>query len=681
MLLIREARLLAFATGLLLVCLSAGVQARVLDLQIEEREVVAGGARFGDRGAYERLRGTVRFSIDPDNAANAAITDLMLAPRGNTGGVEAKANFMVLTPTDPARASGVGLLEVSNRGGKAALGYFNGAPFSTEPMAADDFGDGLLMRMGLTVIWVGWQFDVAGGADRLRLQVPVAIDGDQVITGLVRSDWVVNELETQLHLGHKGHVPYRVADPDDDRNVLYERSGRDATRQIVPRNRWRFSAGDDTEAGSGLTNIEMEGGFRAGRIYELVYVSRDPAVVGLGLAAIRDMMSYALYDKSSPFAVSHGIAVGVSQTGRFLRHFLYQGFNRDESDRKVFDGMLIHTAGAGRGSFNHRFGQPSRDAHRFSAFFYPTDLYPFTSMASRDAVTSREEGLLDRLAPEYRPKVMVTNTGYDYWGRAASLIHITPSGDRDVAPAADERIYHLASGQHYVSRWPPNPDHRLVTEDGWRGNPLDFLVNLRALLSRLVGWVRDDVSPPASRYPRVEAGSLVRSDSLAFPDIPGVSLPASPHLAYRADYGAEWGRGIVSKQPPWLGPPFQTLVPQVDRLGNETGGIRNVEVRVPLATYTPWSLREGLPVAGEMRDFTGQLLPLPRTSAEAADRRDPRPSVEELYSDFGAFTRRVEEAAGQLIQEGFLLPEDRNRVIARNLDLWDLIVQQRETAP
>ena len=679
--LMRRPTRLSLVAGGLLACLATSVQARVLDLQIDERLVVAGGAHFGERGAYERLRGTVRFSVDPDDSANSAITDITLAPRGESGGVEATANFMVLKPTDTARAAGVGLLEVSNRGGKAALGYFNAAAFSTEPMAAEDFGDGLLMRMGLTLIWVGWQFDVSGAADRLRLHVPVAMEGDQAITGLVRSDWVVDRPATHLDLGHKGHTPYPVADPDDDRNVLYERSGRDATRQVVPRQLWRFAAGEGAAAGPGLTNIAMEGGFRTGRIYELVYVSRDPALVGLGLAAVRDMMSYALYDGSSPFAVSHGIAFGVSQTGRFLRHFLYQGFNRDESDRKVFDGMLIHTAGAGRGSFNHRFGQPSRDAHRFSAFFYPTDLYPFTSQPSRDAVTGRDEGLLDRLASAYRPKVMVTNTGYEYWGRAASLIHSTPSGDRDVAPAPGERIYHLASGQHYVSRRSPAQDHRLLAADGWRGNPLDFLVNLRALLSRLVEWVRDDVAPPASRYPSIETGSLVRSERLAFPDIPGVTLPARPHLAYRADYGPQWGTGIVGKQPPWLGPPFQTLVPQVDGLGNETGGVRNVEIRVPLATYTPWSLREGLPVAGEMRDFTGQLLPLPRTSAAAAQRRDPRPSVEALYANRAVFTEAVRDAADQLVRDGFLLPEDRDRVMARNQGLWDLIMQRQERAP
>ena len=251
--------------------------------------------------------------------------------------------------------------------------------------------------------------------------------------------------------------------------------------------------------------ISLDGGFQPGHIYELVYVARDPVVVGLGLAMIRDLMAYARFDPKAVFPVRHAIAFGVSQTGRFLRQFLYQGFNVDEQGRRVFDGMLIHTAGAGRGSFNHRFAQPSRDAHRYSAFFYPTDLYPFAGLPTPDPVTGRDDGLLDALDPAHRPKVMVTNTGYEYWGRAASLIHTTVDG-QDLAAAVQERIYHLASGQHYVGAWPSPQVPALAEGRAWRSNPLDFLVNLRALLSRLVDWVARDQAPPDSRYPRRVAG-------------------------------------------------------------------------------------------------------------------------------------------------------------------------------
>jgi hypothetical protein len=645
----------------------------VLELVVEDRTPLLDGRTFGDVGAYEKLSGRVRFSFDPSNDANALVTDLALAPTGPSGGVEAEADFMVLRPVDATRASGVALLEVSNRGGKASLRYFNAASeFAPDPVAPEHFGDGLLMRQGLTLIWVGWQFDVPDEPGRLRLRVPTANAPDGPITGLVRSDWVIDETVTELALSHREHRPYPVADPGDERNILYVRTARDAPRSIVSRDQWRFGgSGPETEHDRGY--ISMKEGFRPGHIYELVYVSRDPPLVGLGLTAIRDMMSYARFDPDSPFPARHGVAFGVSQTGRFLRHFLYQGFNVDEQGRKVFDGLLIHTAGAGRGSFNHRFGQPSRDAHRFSAFFYPTDLYPFTSLPARDPVTGREEGLLDRLPTADRPRVMVTNSGYEYWGRAASLIHTTPDGRADVAPPPNERIYHLASAQHFVDRWPPDPANRLTGADGWVGNPVDLLVNLRALLVRLVEWVGDDREPPPSRYPSIADGTLVPLAGLKFPAVPGVKLPARPHLAYRADYGPRWREGIVDRQPPWLGPPFETLVPQVDALGNERGGVRSVEVRVPLATFTTWSLRGGLPQPGEMRDFRGMMLPLPRTRAVAAERGDPRPSIESLYPDFEAYLAAAEAAADTLEAEGFLLGEDRERVLTRAREMWRVI--------
>jgi len=644
-------------------CWPAPADARVVELTVEERSPVLAGSVFGGAGAYEKLRGTVRFAFDPENAANARVTDLALAPIGPSGGGEAMANFMVLRPLDPGAASGIGMLEVSNRGGKASLRYFNAASeFAADPVEPEHFGDGLLMRLGLTLIWVGWQFDVPDSPGNLRLLVPSATMPGGPITGLVRSDWVVDEPITELALAHRDHIPYRATDTLDDRNILYVRDGRDTPRRMVPRGQRHF--GDRGET------IVMERGFSPGRIYELVYVSQDPPLVGLGLAAVRDMMSFAKYDPRSPFPVQQGIAFGVSQTGRFLRHFLYQGFNVDEDGRKVYDGMLIHTAGAGRGSFNHRFAQPSRDAHRFSAFFFPTDLYPFASMPTHDPVTGRTDGLLDSLSPEFRPRIMVTNTGYEYWGRAASLVHTTPDGAKDAETADGERIYHLASAQHFVGRWPPTEDRRIADADGWIGNPMNLLLNLRALMSRLVAWVAEDRPPPESRYPRIADGDLVPVDALAFPAIPGVRPPAEPHLAYRADYGPRWSEGIIDRQPPWLGPPFQTLVPQVDSVGNEIGGVRNAEIVVPLATYTPWSLRWGMLQAAEMRDFRGTLLPLPWTRVEAEARGDPRPAVEELYPDYDHYMIAVGEAADRLVAAGFLLQEDRARVISRASDLW-----------
>jgi hypothetical protein len=666
-------------TCCLLIALSipSELSARVVRVVIETRQDVLGGRSWGDAGPYERITGRVYFEFDPSDPANARIVDLALVPRNERGMVEAWANFMVLRPKDPSRGSDIALLEVSNRGGKASLGYFNAAAFSRNPEDEEHFGDGFLMRQGLTVIWVGWQFDVPPAAeDLLRLHVPIARGPEgQPITGLVRADWVIAEPTRTLALGHRNHWAYSVSDPESGDVVLTVRRGREGERLVVPRTEWRFAEETDAGVRESLTHIYAPAGFEPGGIYELVYPAADPRVVGLGLAAIRDMISHAKYDPESAFRVRHGIGIGISQTGRFLRHFLYQGFNVDEDGRKAFDGLMIHTAGAGRGSFNHRFGQPSRDGHRFSAFFYPTDLFPFSGRTQRDELTGQEDGVLEALAPEHRPKVFYTNTGYEYWGRAASLLHTTPGGQEDVEPLPEERIYHFASAQHFVERAPFRDWPRLTTGEeaaAFRGNDVNFLLNLRALLTRMMDWVGKGESPPDSRYPRIADGTLVPIDQVRFPAIPGVAFPDVIHVAYRADYGPRWPEGVVTKQPPKLGRPFPSLASQVDELGNEIGGLRNVEIRVPLATYAPWSLRVGLPgPRDELADFRGTTIPLPRDAAEKNRTGDPRPAISSLYASREAYLAEVEASARQLVAEGYLLGEDLARVLDAAGRRWE----------
>jgi alpha/beta hydrolase family protein len=632
----------------------------------EVRRVVVSARNNVLGGAYERLAGTIELELDPRHPANASIVDLDRAPRNARGRVEASADFMVLRPRrTPARGS-TALLEVSNRGGKALLPYFNRAPWSLDPTADADFGDGLLMRLHLTVVWVGWQFDVPRQPGLLRLRAPVAGGS---IDGLVRSDWTIDRATTTLSLAHRDHIAYPVADPQHPDNVLTVRSARLGPRAVVPRERWRFA--DD------LAHIHLADGFQPGRIYELVYRARDPVVVGIGLAAVRDVVSWARYDARSEFPVTAAIGAGISQSGRFLRHFLYQGFNTDEAGRKVFDGMLVHTAGAGRGSFNHRFAQPSRDAHRFSAFFYPTDIFPFTGRTQTDPETGIADGLLARSAerPEHRPKIFFTNTGYEYWGRAASLLHTSVDGRTDVAPLPNERIYHLAGGQHFIGAFPPPASER--AGQAYRGNPLDFLVTARALLVRLVEWVVDDRTPPPSAYPTLAAGTLVPVGGLKFPRMPDVTPPTVIHEAYRVDYGPQWRAGIVTREPPDIGAPFPAFVSQVDAAGNEVAGLHGVELLAPLATYAPWQLRGGAgPDAGELVDFLGTYVPFPRTEAERQRWGDSRPSIARRYPDKRAYLEAAARAAESLAVAGLLLREDVPRVRQRAERHWDWIMSR-----
>ena len=214
----------------------------------------------------------------------------------------------------------------------------------------------------------------------------------------------------------------------------------------------------------------MAAGFEPKKIYEVVYRSQDPPVVGVGLAAVRDTISKMKYGAASELGLAQGaltraIAFGISQSGRFLRTYLYYGFNEDESHRKVFDGVMAHVAGAGRGSFNHRFAQPSRDGHPYLNFFYPTDIFPFTDISQRDPETGVQDGLLTHgTKPQFQPRVFYTNSSYEYWGRAASLFHTTIDGLEDAPLPANVRAYLLAAGQHGVGGLPAVADHRPADE-------------------------------------------------------------------------------------------------------------------------------------------------------------------------------------------------------------------------
>ena len=655
--------------GLFALCLMASsfVHAAVVAVKIESRVDVLQSKAFGDAGAYEKIEGLVTFAFDPESIANEKIVDLNLAPFNMDHHVKATANFMVLQPKDPAKARGLGILEVSNRGGKVLLPIFNAAKMSSDPSSDAEFGDGLLMQKGYTLMWVGWQWDVPQVPKNLRLAAPIAKEAGKPIKGLVRADWVLQQEETMIPLSHRSHETYVAIDQNDPVTVLTERNAPDGLRTVVPRDKWWFLEGTSNVQGADF--IGKEGNFAAGKIYELVYRSQDPRVAGLGLAAVRDFMSFAKFDSGSPFRVKQGIAFGVSQTGRFLRHFLYQGFNRDELGRQVFDGMLIHAAGAGRGSFNHRFAQPSRDGHRFSTFDYPTDLFPFSGAAQLDEETKITAGLLPK---SHVPKIFYTNTGYEYWARNASLIHTTPDGKQDVEPLANERIFHLAGGQHFVVPFPPKD--KLPNSPALLGNPLDYLVNLRSLMVRLGDWVQTGREPPQSAYPKIADGMLVEPASTGFPAISGLSAARLANVASRLDFGPRWKQGIIDKEPPSRGKVFTTLVPKVDEFGNELGGIHNVEIAAPLATYTPWSLRTGLSgPQEELRDFYGTWLPFAKD--DNARRDDPRPSVSALYKSKDEYLARAKQAAKELVERGYLLEEDTSRVMGRAEKIWDEVTR------
>ncbi len=653
------------ASFALVLCLAApeAALARVVRVTIDSRTPIGAGASFGKAGAYDRITGKVYFAFDPANPHDRQIVDLDRAPRNAAGEVEAWSEFVMLVPRDPTRRNGVTLLDVVNRGGMTVGVFHLGAQRALAPTDSAWYGDAFLLRRGYTVVMLGWQWDILPGGSALHFNPPVAGDSAHSITGLVRSDITIDSASHSIPLGHRvgssQALGYPVSDPADVANTLTVRDDPLGERRIIPRAEWQFAREELGVAVPDPRSVYLAAGFQPGKIYEVVYRAKDPVVVGTGLAAVRDMISYLKYDSTSIAPTRYGIAYGVSQTGRFLRHFLYQGFNTDERGRPAFDGIFAHTAGAGRGSFNHRFAQPSRDAQPYSTFFYPTDLFPFTSRSERDPLTGARDGLRTHVPPGARPpKVFYVDGGYEYWGRGASLTHTSVDGRRDIPFLPTERRYVLSSAQHSSpAGFPPGEAQRMPGVRAWRGDPLDQRLALRALLVSLTGWVQRGVAPPPSKYPTLRAGTLVRADRRTNPVIPGVPFPHAPYTPRRIDLGAEWSAGIIASEPPVVGAPYVALVPRADALGNELGGIQSIELLVPLGSYLPWQLRT-VPPTDRLVSFQGTFVPLQRVEGDRRSIGDSRPSLQRAYRSQADFLAVVDGAIRSLVAQRFLLAED-----------------------
>jgi hypothetical protein len=326
----------------------------VTRLEIRSRSSLAGGVAFGDAGPYERIDGVAHFAVDPEAAANRAIVDLDRATRDGGGRVSFLADFCVLRPAEPARGRRRLLFDILNRGRKTAMGQLNLAPPVLVPVPEIDPGDGFLMRHGWTVAWCGWQWDVNRSDALLGLEAPEALDEDgRPISGRVQVTFQVNEPCADHLLADRVHRPYPAADTDEAGAELAYREYPDGPRTVLPRETWRFAHDESGAAVTDDTTVRLAGGFRPGLVYEVVYTTRICPVVGTGLLSMRDFVSFLRYDSSdaNPCAgeIDHAYAFGVSQSGRYLRNFLYLGLNLDEAGRQVFDGLLPHVAGARRG--------------------------------------------------------------------------------------------------------------------------------------------------------------------------------------------------------------------------------------------------------------------------------------------------------------------------------------------
>ena len=431
----------------------------------------------------------------------------------------------------------------------------------------------------------------------------------------------------------------------------------------MPRDRWQF--------GPDGCSVRLPAGFDAG-LYEAVYEAEGSPVAGLGLAAIRDFASYLKFGatggeqtlRDRPALVQRVIGFGYSQSARLLREFVRDGFNQDERGRQAFDGLMVASAGAGGGSFNHRFAMPGQAGNSVLSVLRPVDLPPFT-----------DAGLLARArADGVVPKIVYTFSSTEYWARAGSLTHTTDDGLADLPPDPSSRLYLLSGTPHASGPLPPLRDtgsqrfrHDLnFAEQRWA---------LRALLMALDEWVRLGTEPPPSRYPTIARRELVAREQVAFPRVP--SLPFAEYLppVWHMDFGRDYdATRVITREPPALGAPYRVLVPQVDADGNDLGGIALPEVAVPLGTHTGWNVTE--PQLAGLRylaGLVGSFVPFARTREARLASGDARPSIAERYTSQQDYLTRVDRAAQRLVQQRFLLPGDVPGVRERAAATWAAI--------
>jgi Alpha/beta hydrolase domain len=594
-------------------------------IEIGNRSSFVGGATFGSVGAYERIDGVAIGALDPAHPRNRGIALLDKAARNAAGQVEYRSDFVLLRPVEASKGNGRLLYEVNNRGRIMLFANLCAGVAGNQPSTAEELGNAFPLRLGFSLLWTGWDAG-APKSTGLSLEVP-AIDG---VTQRIREEFVSG---TRLGVHEVFKLAYEAVGPV----AVTVRRTQTAARVPVASNMVDSRTVRPAEA------IEI------GSIYEVRYQATKPRVLGIGFAATRDIVSHLRRDGAELLGrpVEHTLAFGISQAGRYLREHIAQGFNGDESGGRVFDGVFTHVAGIGRLFFNTPFGQPFRTRTWHEDHDFPEVAFPHSSAAMDDPVTGGSGALLR--GDETDPRLIETNTSTEYWQKGASLLHTDPLGTRDIVLPANVRTYLISGTQHGGKAGMPRDNGPCMNPRNWH----DPMPAVRALLVALDEWVAKGRTPPDSVVPRIDAGTLVPAEDVAFPGIPGVSWPRAANDAAPLE---DWTDPSPSARS------YVTLVPQVDADGNERAGIRLPDVEVPRGTFAGWNLYKSPYPEGELADRDGSFLAFVATEAERG--RDPRRSLAIRYPGT-TYADIVRAAVSGLQKQRFLLPEDAEPFLGR----------------
>ncbi len=618
--------------------------------------------------------------FDPRDARNALITDIDLAPRNARGLVEYRTTFTLRKPVDMTAAPGVLLYNIVNRGGHNGPNTWH---------VGGDPGDGFLYRMGHAVLWSGWQGDMpiaSVTAPQEGIDVPIArhADGSSVTSRVwARFVAVPGNATTQSLPGAAGRMPASLDTAQATLVSAVSETPEGVKSGVVSLSAtdWAFADCRSTPfpGTPDPTRICLKGGFAPTLLYELVYTAKDPYVLGVGMAAMRDVVSFFRYATADSVgtpnpaagAFRHVIAMGNSQSGRFAKAFLNLGFNEDERGRIVWDGLNARIAGM-LGSFNTRFAQPGDIAELYD----PGAEGPLWWDDYVDRARGRPAwGLLHRCrATKTCPKITETYGGPEIWYSHASVGIAGTTGKEDLPLPANVRRYYHPGTPHGGGRGGFEIGTAAATPGGLASNPNPQRETDRALYVALTEWVVSNTPPPPSAYPRVSDGTLVSatSSAIGWPRIPGAPSPdgvVNPVLDF--DYGTGYryndSSGVIARVPPAITRVIPTLVPKVDKDGNEIAGVRSLLMRMPLGTYTSWAPIASGPLQGRQRSLSAGYIPFARTKAERVASGDPRLSIEERYPSLWSYFAAAQTHADELVKQRLLLPDDAVRLMKQLL--------------
>ncbi len=644
-----------FLFGLLAMLVCYGAIGEVTRIEITERETLSSNAVDYQ---YEVITGIMHFTLDPDAVGNASITDIEYAPVNRQGLVEFSADFQIMVPSDNI-ANGSLMYIVNNRGRPS------GGPgaFPDDPMYA----------RGFTYLQTGWINELEAGGERLLLNAPLAGSEAQPITGQVRYEIIVGRQTESENIAGSGHLAYEPTAQGLENATLTHRVNQQDVKIPIERSRFNLDVAWPEGRNQPLVTVSVVGGLQPGHIYELVYEAQNPVLAGAGMAGIRDsvalirqgtdnaILTAQLEDLGLP-EIEHTIALGNSQSGRLLRLFLYEGFNADLAGQQVFDGVIPVIAGAGFGMFNNRFAMPTRTNGQHENLLFPNDLFPFSYGLSLDPYSKRVDGILLRaMESNTVPRIMHIQTSNEYWIRGGSLPHTDPLGTADADIPDHVRFYSIGGSQHGSGDGRP----REATAGQLPPNPNMWAPFSASLQVAMHEWLAEGREPPASRYPTIAEGTLVPShlpngeiNPRAWNPLPFVNHPKDMYRVAYADYGPEWlEHRVIGHHPQSSENLYGVLVPAVDDNNNDypQSTLLPPLTEVPLATFTPWNLRN--PATGaetELARLSGGYIPFTRSRAQSSDMRN---TVDELYSSFADYLSKYEAATDRLVEQRYLLPE------------------------